>query len=310
MSTLVRRIESWIFAPGDARRVAVLRIVLCSTLAIRLTRSIYEALSHQPAALYRPLSFMKFLHQMPSENVVHMLQSIGIAAAVSAAVGFRTRISLVMAMACALVLNGMTTSIGKVVHNDVMLMLAIVPLVASRCADVWSVDAWRHAHSKGARSSPAITAGPGYGWPVRVAMIVVAGAYFFTGWQKIINSGPAWFASGNLRWVLYASSDGQSSPNPFALALAGQAWLAHLVAFGTMVIETTFPVVLFKRSLARLYVPAVVGMHVGILLAMRLDYTAQIVTVVAVFTNWSWIADRLRVGQGLGLGHPGATMTT
>ena len=51
-------------------------------------------------------------------------------------------------------------------------------------------------------------------------MVVVAGAYFFSGLAKLLHAGPAWVASGNLRWVLYASSDSQPEPNPFALFVA------------------------------------------------------------------------------------------
>ncbi|GAC1423989.1 MAG: hypothetical protein NVSMB57_16360 [Actinomycetota bacterium] len=275
------RVEAWIFAPGDPRRPAALRIALCLTLAVRMTRSIYGDLSHQPAALFRPISFMKLFSHMPSHTVVVALQVIGVTCALAAALGVRTRMTLPIAWLCGLVLNGMTTSIGKVVHNDVMLLLAMVPLLIAPCADAWSISK-RKAHEHTASL---------YGWPVRVAMVVVAGAYFFTGWQKIINSGPAWFTSGNLRWVLYASSDGQRTPNPFALMLAGQAWLSHVVAFFTIVGETTFPIVLIKRKLAWIYVPAMVAMHVGILLAMRLDYTAQIITMVVVFVDWPVLAD-------------------
>src|SRR5712691_6851007 len=56
--SLVRRVEGWLFAPGDPRRLAAVRIGLASVLAIRLSRGIFLKLAGQPRALYRPLSFM------------------------------------------------------------------------------------------------------------------------------------------------------------------------------------------------------------------------------------------------------------
>ena len=73
------------------------------------------------------------------------------------------------------------------------------------------------------------------------AMVVVALAYFFVGFQKLRFSGVEWFESDNLRWVLYASSDQQASPNGLALFVANRAWLAHVLAAATMATERVSP---------------------------------------------------------------------
>src|SRR5438093_8331769 len=119
----MRRVDAWLFAPGSPRRLAAVRIGLASLLAIRLSRGIYLRLAGQPPALFRPLSFMHVLSSMPSRHVVLAAQVTGVAAAALAALGLRARIALPPAWACALLLNGMATSIGKVVHNDVLLIL-------------------------------------------------------------------------------------------------------------------------------------------------------------------------------------------
>jgi hypothetical protein len=41
-------------------------------------------------------------------------------------------------------------------------------------------------------------------------------------------------------------------------------------------------------------VPGVVGMHLGIYATMHLNYIAMIATVIIVYVNWAWIADRLK----------------
>ena len=66
----MRRLERWVFAPGDPRRLAAVRIGLCSLLALRLSRPLFVRLAGQPAVLFRPLSFMHLLPAMPSRPLL------------------------------------------------------------------------------------------------------------------------------------------------------------------------------------------------------------------------------------------------
>ena len=282
--TALRRAEGWLFAPGDPRRLAAVRIGLCGLLAIRLARGAYAELATQPPALFRPISFLRLLERMPSPETVAVLQALALGAAVLACVGLLTRFTLPLAWLAALPLVAMTSSLGKVVHNDVLLLLCLVPLLPSPAGTAWSLDA---------RLRPHVARGGAYGWPVRTAMVVVAGAYLFSGLGKLFHAGPAWVTSGNLRWVLYASSDTQPDANPFALFVADRPVLAHLIAAATLVVELGFPLVLWRPRLAWLFVPAVVAMHAGIGLAMHLDYSAMAATVLIVLVDWPAVADRL-----------------
>jgi hypothetical protein len=281
----LRRIDGWLFAPGDPRRLAAVRIGLCALLAARLASGPYPELAAQPAALYRPISFLRLLDRMPTAEAVAALQALALAAAVLAMVGLLTRVTLPVAWFAALPLIAMTSSLGKVVHNDVLLLLCLVPLLPSPAGAAWSLDA---------RQRQRAARGSAFGWPVRTAMVVVAGAYFFSGLAKLLHAGPAWAASDNLRWVLYASSDQQAAPNQLALFVADRPVLAHLVAAATLAVELGFPLVLWRPRLAWLFLPAVVAMHAGIGLAMRLDYSAMAATVLIVMVDWAALVDRLR----------------
>jgi hypothetical protein len=288
----LRTLERFIFAPEDPRRLAALRIGLCALLAWRLAIGDFTFVADQPEPLFQPVSFMKLLPEMPSHGVAIVLQIAGVAAALLAAAGLWTRASLPLAFACALILNGMLNATGKIVHNDVLLLLCLVPLVAapSAASAAWSVSLRRRK----ARSRVAPAAGEAFGWPVRTAMIVVALAYFFVGFQKLRFSGLEWIISDNLRWALYASSDSQAEPNAIALFVADRAWLAHLMAAGTVFVELCFPLALAFPKLRWLFVPAAVSLHAGIWLAMGLDYSAQALTVVIVFVNWPIVVGLLR----------------
>jgi hypothetical protein len=291
----MRRLEAWLFAPGDPRRLAAVRIGLCGLLAVRLATGPYLELAAQPAALFRPISFLRLLDRMPPPGFVVTVQAVAVAAAVLAAAGLLSRVTLPLAFAAALPLVAMTSSLGKVVHNDVLLLLCLVPLLPAPAGVAWSLDARR-------RGGPDGASGPGgaFGWPVRTAMVVVAGAYFFSGLAKLFHAGPAWVTSDNLRWVLYASSDQQAGPNPFALLVADRPVLAHLVAAATLAVELGFPLVLWRPRLAWLFIPAVVAMHAGIGLAMHLDYSTMAATVLIVMVDWPALADRLGRSRGPG----------
>jgi hypothetical protein len=286
----MRRLEAWLFAPGDPRRLAVLRIGLCGLLAARLATGPYAELASQPAALFRPISFLRVLERMPPRGLVVALQALALAAAVLAAAGLWTRVALPLAWAAALPLVAMTSSLGKVVHNDVLLLLCLVPLLPAPAAAAWS---FRPGVPKAPPRTPP-NPDVAYGWPVRTAMVVVAGAYFFSGLAKLLHAGPGWVTSGNLRWVLYASSDQQPAPNPYALFVADRPLLAHLLAAATLAVELGFPLVLWRPRLAWLFLPAAVALHAGIWLAMRLDYSVMAATAVLVMVDWPSVAARLR----------------
>ena len=289
-----KRVERWIFAAGTPEGLAALRIGLCTVLTWRLTRGIFVDLAGQPAALFRPRSFMNLFSSQPDRSVVLVFQIAGIAAGALATVGLFARAALPIAWASGMLLNGMVTSNGKIMHNDVMLLLCLVPLLIAPVADAWSLDARRKAK---------VSASVRYGWPVRTALLVVVGAYFFTGFAKLVTAGPAWATSSNMRWVLYLSSDSQASPNPFALFVADRAWLAHVVAAATLLLELSFPLILWHPRLRPAYALGAAGLHGGIWLAMRLDYLAMAATAVIVLIDWPDALSRWRNARG---GRPGS----
>jgi len=291
LEAAARRAGAWLFAPGDPRRLAALRIGLGTVLAVRLATGPYLELARQPAALFRPISFLRLLDAMPPPTVVVVLQVVAVAAAVLATAGVAARATLPLAWVAGLPLVAMTSSIGKVVHNDVLLLLVLVPLLPAPTGDTWSLAARRGRGSARPRAGSGVS--PRYGWPVRTATVVVAGAYFFTGLAKLLHAGPAWVTSGNLRWVLYASSDAQAAPNQAALFVADRPWLAHLVALATLALELSFPLVLVRPRAAWVLVPGVLGLHAGIWVAMGLNYWPMAATVVLVLVDWAALADRL-----------------
>ncbi len=274
--SIPHRVDAWFLAPADPRRLAALRIGLCAVVALRLAIVDYGVAARNPA-LYQPRLYMHVFTGPPSPGVVTLLQAIGVIAAVTAAAGLAIRGSLPVALVCALFLEGLRNSAGRIVVGDALLLLCLIALMAagSASAAAWSLQ--RH------RAPPA---GARFGWPVRTMMAATALTYFLAGVQKWRFSGIAWVTSDNLRWILFASSDVQVHANRLALFLADRPLLAHILAGGALLLETCFPLVLVVPRLRWVFVPGAVAMHLSILLAMHLDYSAQLLTVVIVFVNW------------------------
>jgi hypothetical protein len=289
---VLRRLERFFFAPEDPRRLAAVRIGLFVLLAWRLAINDYGAVAGQPAELFDPVSLFELLPSMPSAALTTVVQVGGVVAALLAAAGIRPRLSFPAAFAAALFLGLMLNATGKIIHNDVVLMLCLVPLVATprTASRAWAVRIGGKAERAASSQRPA---NPAYGWPIRTAMLVIALAYLFVGLQKLRYSGLDWITTDNLRYVLYASSDAQAEPNQLALLLADRAWLAHLFAAMTIVTEVGFILCLPFALLRWLFVPAVVGLHLGIGLTMHLDYSAQALAVIIVFVNWPELTDRV-----------------
>ena len=125
---------------------------------------------------------------MPPAGVIVALQVVGVAAAVAAALRWRTRATFAVAWVVYLVLAGLRGSRGKVLHND--LLLAVVPRRRS---------CWRRSTPRGTTPRRPDE----HGWPVRVAMVHHAPlVYFFAGYHKLRRSGLDWAIGDNVRYVM------------------------------------------------------------------------------------------------------------
>jgi hypothetical protein len=195
----IAAIERFVFAPEDARRLAALRIGLFGLLAMRLAVNDYGRVAGQPRALFDPISVFELLPSMPSTELTSVVQAIGIAAALLAAAGIWPRASFPAAFASALFLGLILNAAGKVIHNDVVLMLCLLPLLATprTASRAWALRL--SGSDREARPAQSRLTGPAYGWPIRTAMIVVALAYLLVGFQKLRYSGLDWITTDNLR---------------------------------------------------------------------------------------------------------------
>jgi hypothetical protein len=276
----------FLFAPGSGRRLLLTQVALAAVIGVRIALGPYLDLAGQPPSLFRPVSFLAVLDRMPGAGVIVGLQVVGTVAAALAMAGWRRRASFPVAWLCLLVLAGLRSSRGKFLHNDALLLLAAVPFLLA------PVVRWRD----GADGAPSAR----FGWPVRTAMVVVAGAYFFSGLAKVLHSGASWVTTDNMRYVLYEAARGGRVAFPGVPTWLGdQAGMAHGLAAVVLLLELSFPVVLLvqgrpvARRVAAVYAGATVAFHAGTWLALGLDYWAWAAVVTVVLVDWCPVAEHL-----------------
>ena len=275
---VIERLDAWLFVEGSAGRLRAMRLLLAALIGLRVALGPYRGLAGQPAALFDPVWFLSWLPHMPSLGVIVAVQVAGTVAAGLAVLGWRERGTFLMAWTSLLVLGGLRASRGKVMHNDVLLLLVafvvVLAPVGARLVDRRRSVAW--------------------GWPVQAALAVVGGAYFLTGFQKVVASGPAWVLSDNLQNVMYrAASSGRAPTDAVALFIADRPLVAHLVALATLVVELGAVAIWIWPRVRPWFVAAVTVLHVGIYLTHGLDYWAWIATTAIVLLDWSAVATRV-----------------
>ena len=279
--TVLRALDRRLMAPGSAHRLACVRVAVAVVLAVRLALRDWSDLADRPDQLFRPLGVIKAIPAMPPAIILVAVQAIGVAAALAATAGLVTRrrgvtVGLVVAWVALLVLAGLRSSGGKILHNDLLLLLGALPVVVAP-AGAWLGDARRSRR---------------WGWPVASSLLVVGVVYLATGLQKLAHGGLGWVTGDNLRWVLYWGADsGRAPTDTVALAIADRPWLCHTLAAGVILIELSAVLVLMSRRRAPWFVVAAIALHGGIWLTLGLDYWAWILTVAALALPWDrWFA--------------------
>ena len=272
---LLAAIDARLLAPGTAHRLACVRTVLVLALAVRIAIGDWAGLASRPDAVFEPVLIVSWLGGVPPLGVLVAVQAVGVLAAALAALGQRPRLTFALAWLALLFLGALHTSAGKIMHNEVILLLACVPFLFAP-GDARIGDRLLSTR---------------YGWVPRASVALVGTVYFLTGLQKLIHSGPSWFLSDNMSWVLYQGADSGVAPT-LARWIAGLPVVPNLFAFGAISLELLAPLILYVRRTRPFYVLAALGMHGSIALLLGLDYTAWVLAVVAVALPWDRIHRR------------------
>lgn len=267
---------SRLLAPAPAERLAVLRILVCGyVLGWSLVRlPAHLAHTGQPARRWDPVGVLApFGDPLPDWLVVGAAV-LTPALAGAAALGWRYRVTAPLLAAAVLVVATLDSSWGQVFHTENLMVLHVIVLAAApAAADTLAL---------GRRAGPAGPDGR-YGWPVRLAAVVVALAYLAAGLAKLRASGWAW-AGGDVLRNLVAHDNLRKAVlgdaySPLGTALVRHGWLFPPLAIASLAVELgAVPALPWRRARVAWAVAAWV-FHLGVLALMAIVFPYQLTGV-------------------------------
>lgn len=245
------------------RLLATARLALAVVLGLRLGLSPFTAVVGQPGALWRPRGIGQVFATPPPVGLIVALQVLGVVGA--AGYVWRRRLApLVVAWACLLLLGAVRTSLGKILHNDVLLVLVAGPLLL----------AGAKPDDDAARTG------------LDAAAAIVLLSYFCAGWWKLLRSGLGWATSDNLRWAL-AGGRGGARWRALTDWLIAHPAVCIALAVALLALELVAALVWLRPSVAPLFVAAAGLMHVATWLVLGLDYWAHLAAMALVLVPWA-----------------------
>jgi predicted DCC family thiol-disulfide oxidoreductase YuxK len=133
-------------------------------------------------------------------------------------------------------------------------------------------------------------------------LLASAAIYFFTAYGKIKIAGWGfdWAAADNIRLSLLHNpiARGIELP-PVGAFLLEQPWILSLMGPGTLLLELSFLVVVLVGRTITPFIIGLAGMHLGILLSMRVNYLSDMLFVYAALFAWDSSSKRLQGNQKL-----------
>ena len=256
--------------PSAAVNLAVLRIAVFTALAVTTLQAHVVDFSRLPDALLvaRP-QLGGILTALPRDpTLVQCATWALVGACVAAAAGWRFRPSSIVVALLSLYVLGIPQLYGKVDHYHHLVWLAWL-LACSPCADQLVLGRSRRAPAASVR----------YGFPLRIAWVLIGCCYLFPGLAKLGESR-IWLSSGNLRGLLevqqWAAHGGVSIPS----------WALLPMAAATLVFEIGFLFAMFNRRLRPWFLVAGIAFHVGTFVTMRILFWDLWILYVA-FIDWS-----------------------
>jgi hypothetical protein len=172
-------------------------------------------------------------------------------------------------------------------HAQTLSVFVLGIFALSHAGRVGSLDAWI-GRLRGRPLAPPISSE--YQWPVRLIQALMATVFLAAGVAKLRLSGLAWVYSDHMQnTLLECYYLGKNPPTQLGQWVAQQPLLPNLLAGASLLVELTAPVALWSRRYRWLVIPGLLGMQVGIYLAMGISFWHYI-ALYFVWIEWNDLA--------------------
>jgi hypothetical protein len=186
---LVSRAARWLVPTGPVGKVAVLRVLVYLYLPIDLITRTAQVVPHAygSAALYDPVYLLATLHQpSPQPWLVQTLRVVIVVSALVSATGRLPRLAGTVVALAYLDWACLAMSYGKVDHDHLALLVALVVLPTVGPARLGSTE----------RTEAA-------GWALRCVELAVVATYFLSAYAKEVRFGGAhWVIGATFAWAV------------------------------------------------------------------------------------------------------------
>lgn len=209
--------------------LAALRVAVVAILLVTPELGAARTLSRSPELLVAAPEGLGWVARFwISPRLVDAVHVLALSAGATALLGYWARVSCALLALSATFLLSFAERSGAVTHGMHLLWLLAL-LASSRCADVWSLDAW------GRRPVPASLQ---YGVPLCMARSLLGAVYLFPGLHKLASAGLSWGSADNVTAILYSKwfQHGRLPPlrideHPTLLAVGGASVLLFELSF-------------------------------------------------------------------------------
>ncbi len=257
------------FAPGSARRLATLRILVGAYATIySIARLPYLLdLSALEDERFIGTGFLTVLDGPPPAAFILSVGLVAIGACAATTVGWRHRFTGPIAAIALLATTTYGNSWGQVFHTENLMWLHVLVLAVVPAADALAMDRPR---------SRMPDVDERYGWPVKLMVALTVVTYVAAGVAKLRIGGWAWIdgdalrnqiAFDNLRKVRL-----DDIHSPFGAWLLQFGWLWPPAALFTVIVELGAPVAFVRNRLRYAWVAAAWLFHVGIVATMAIVF--------------------------------------
>jgi hypothetical protein len=306
---------AWLLAPAPARRLAMLRILVGGYATVWAVARLPAHLDHidQPATRWQPVGVLAPLDApLPGAAVAFCALAAPVLAAAFTA-GWRYRVIAPATAAVVLVLATLDSAWVQVFHTENLMVLHLLILAAAPAAADALVLRRRGVEplagvtagegtsdgdgllsgaaprpADGALSGGAPRPGEGgtppdddprgdrYGWPVRLAAVVVVLTYVIAGIAKLRTGGIAWLDGDTLRHLVAYDNLRKDLlgdvHSPLGTWLVAYPWVFPPLAIATVAIELGSPVALLGGRWRTAWVIGAWLFHVGVLALMAVVF--------------------------------------
>lgn len=281
----------WLLAPAPAARLAALRIAVGAYAALWALVRLPAHLDHadQPAGRWQPVGVLAPLDSPPPDAAVVALSLLAPVLAALLAAGWAYRVVAPTGAGAVLVLATLDSSWGQVFHTENLMVLHLVVLaLAPTAADALVL---RRPHDP--------PDDPRYGWPVRLAALVVVLTYLITGLAKLRIAGAGWIDGETLRHLVAYDNVRKGvlgdSYSPLGTTLVAHAWVFGPLAALALAVELASWTALLGGRWRTAWVAAAWSFHLGVLALMAIVFAYPLSGVAfAPFFRLEALVERTR----------------